>query len=356
MTVAHVNRIATVVPPHEIHGAFVSFAKTHLADERKRALFSRMAAKAGIERRYSVLSPSPSTGSDCVDGEGLYRRGAFPSTGERMRVFERHAADLAERAVAKLDLGYAALGRITHVVVTSCTGLYAPGIDSELAKRLSLSPSVERTMIAFMGCYAAVNALKLARHVVRSEPQARVLVVNLELCTLHLQETNDLEQVLSFLLFADGCAASIVSADPEGIALDRFHALTVPDTADLITWHIRDQGFDMHLGGRVPAAIARGLSEASSTITNGAPVGSIERWAVHPGGRSVLDAVAHGLGLEGASLVESRSVLAKFGNMSSATIMFVLEEILRAAAPGERGCGMSFGPGLTAETFLFHKA
>jgi predicted naringenin-chalcone synthase len=210
-------------------------------------------------------------------------------------------------------------------------------------------------MVGFMGCYAAINALKLARHIVRSAPESRVLLVNLELCSLHLQETNDIEQMLSYLVFGDGCAASVVSADPTGLAIDRFHAALVPDTRHLITWKIRDLGFDMFLSGRVPRAISHGLETAASAILDGASPEAIELWAVHPGGRSVLDAVEHGLGLEPDALSASRSVLARFGNMSSATVMFVLQSILGAAKNGQRGCAISFGPGLTAETMLFHK-
>ena len=143
-----------------------------------------------------------------------------------------------------------------------------------------------------MGCNAAMNALKLARHIVRSEASARVLIVNLELCTLHLQDTTDLEQMLSFLLFGDSCAACIVSADPLGLALDSFHAVLVPSTRrGLITWNIREGGFDMVLSGGVPAAIHDGLREHGNEILAGAPVVSIDLWAVHPGGRTVLDAV-----------------------------------------------------------------
>ena len=144
------------------------------------------------------------------------------------------------RSIAGLDLGTAAR-RITHVIVTSCTGFYAPGLDLAIVEQCGLDPSVERTMVGFMGCYAAVNALKLARHIVRSEPQSRVLVVNVELCSLHLAETHSLEQMLSFMVFADGCAASVVSADPRGLALDRFRSVLVPETRELITWKIGDQ-------------------------------------------------------------------------------------------------------------------
>src|ERR687897_541600 len=168
---------------------------------------------------------------------GFYRRGQFPGTAARMSLFESCALDLTERAVSALGLG-SELESITHLVVASCTGFTAPGLDQQLMERLGLNPSVERTMIGFMGCAAAVNALKVAHHIVRSEPAAKVLVVNLELCTLHLQETSDLEVILAALLFGDGCAASLVSAEPEGIALKDFRVVTIPHTRDLITWRI----------------------------------------------------------------------------------------------------------------------
>jgi len=242
---------------------------------------------------------------------------------------------------------------ISHVIVTSCTGLYAPGLDFEIIDHLGLRSSVERTTIGFMGCYAAMNALKLARHIVRSEPASTVLILNLELCTLHFQETPSVEQVLSFLVFSDGCAASLVSAQPTGLSIDSFAAVVIPDTRDLITWAIRDLGFDMLLSGRVPTEIARTLRTSVTDITGPEGTAGIDLWAIHPGGRSVLDAVEEGLGLRPGRLPASRHVLKCFGNMSSATIMFVLDEILRTAQPEQRGCAMSFGPGLTAETMLF---
>jgi predicted naringenin-chalcone synthase len=208
--------------------------------------------------------------------------------------------------------------------------------------------------VGFMGCYAAINALKLARHIVRSEPHARVLTINLELCTLHLHETAELEEILSFLLFADGCAAALVSADHVGVEMESFHAALVPDTRELIRWHIREQGFDMVLSGAVPGAIRTALTGARDAILGGA--NDIDLWAVHPGGRTVLDAVEEAFALPPVALSASRSVLHDYGNMSSGTVMFVLDRIMRAAERGQRGCAMSFGPGLVAETMMFRMA
>jgi alpha-pyrone synthase len=354
LVTAHINRIATAVPPHDVHNAFVGFARTLLDDPRARAVFDRMASRAQIAHRFSFLKPTADPEGIAVDASRLYARGHFPTTAQRMRLFETHAPTLAVQAVANLDLGREK-NEISHVIVTSCTGMYAPGIDLDLVQQCGLNPSVERTMVGFMGCYAAINAMKLAHHIVRSAPASRVLLVNIELCSLHLQEASSLEQMLSFLLFGDGCAASIVSADPTGLAIDRFHAALLPDTRHLITWKISDVGFDMFLSSRVPGAIAEGLGRVAGEILDGAAPESMDRWAVHPGGRSVLDAVERGLDLRPEALVASRSVLEQFGNMSSPTVMFVLRSILGNARSRERGCAISFGPGLTAETMLFHK-
>lgn len=206
-------------------------------------------------------------------------------------------------------------------------------------------------MIGFMGCYAAMNALRLARHIVRSEPRESVLILNLELCTLHLQETQELNEVLSFLVFGDGCAASLVSSEPIGFEIDSFQTTQIPNTRDLITWNVRDRGFDMLLSGRVPGEIGKALRADQAQIVGD---GRRHLWAVHPGGRSVLDAVEEALSLPAEYLAASRHVLSQFGNMSSATIMFVLRELMSSAQSGQSGCAMSFGPGLSAEMMYFH--
>ena len=356
MTTAYINRVATAVPPHDVHAAFRKFAQSLFRNDRHNALlFRRMAGKAGIEHRYSYLEPGNVPDGDAVDAEGFYVRGAFPDTAARMRRFEQDAPSLAQAAVERLALG-AERDRISHLLITCCTGFSAPGLDLEVVERCKLPSSVERTMIGFMGCYAAINALKLARHIVRSEPSARVLILNLELCTLHLKETAELEQVLSFLLFGDGCAACLVSAEPAGTALDSFQAVLVPGTRELITWNIRDFGFDMILSGQVPTVIHDALRDHRGDILDGAPIDTIDLWAVHPGGRTVLDAVERAFDLAPPALSASRDILRRYGNMSSATVMFVIENLLRSGARGQKGCAMAFGPGLIAETMLFRTA
>jgi alpha-pyrone synthase len=352
MTTAYLNRIATAVPEHDVHDSFVVFAEKMLADPRLRAIFRRMANRADIAHRYSFLDPKGDVRFSSNDANEFYRLGDFPTTSQRMQLFEQNAPMLMRKVVDRLAMSEEERGGITHVLVTCCTGLYAPGLDFEIVEHLELSPSVERTMVGFMGCYAAINALKLARHIVRSDPTAGVLMLNLELCTLHFQETQDLEQILSFLVFADGAAASLISAREHGLALDSFKAVMVPETRGLITWKIRGFGFDMLLSGQVPGELGRALREAELMAERD----GIDLWAVHPGGRSILDAVEQGLELPTDALAASREVLSCFGNMSSATVMFVLEKIMQQARSGQRGCAMSFGPGLTAETMRFHVA
>jgi alpha-pyrone synthase len=353
MQPVYVNRIATAVPTFDVHRKFLDYAPSLIPDERSRRLFRRMAERAQIEHRYSYVEPDPSP--DALDRTGFFPRGAFPDTAARMRFYEAHALRLAAEGLDSLDLP-SVRDSVTHLIVASCTGLYAPGLDLEIIDRYGLDPAVERTMVGFMGCQAAIPALKLAAHIVRSRADARVLVVNLELCTIHLQETDDLEQLLLFVIFADGCAASLVSAEPVGIEICGFRSAVLPASAGQMSWHIGSHGFRMWLDGAVPATIARGLPGHVRSLLRGADPREVGLWAVHPGGRSILDAVEDSLGLDAAALEASRGVLRDYGNMSSATVMFVLSRLMGEAGRGEgarTGCALAFGPGLTAEAMTF---
>jgi alpha-pyrone synthase len=350
MTPVFVNRIATAVPPHQVHDAFRLFAARQVANERDRRTFARMAERAQIAARWSVLEPSEplGTGTTC----GFYGIGNFPSTRTRMARYEDAAPALAQAALDRLGLDDEG-PRVTHLILATCTGFAAPGLDHWIIGRYGLPGHVERSVVGFMGCQAAINALKLAWHVVRSDPTARVLVVNLELCTLHLQDRSSLEQLLSFLIFADGCAAALVTAEPMGLRIDGFRATLVPEAADQITWRVGDEGFDMTLSGLVPFTLAHTLPGMMEDVLGGADAASIDLWAMHPGGRTILDAVEHGLDLPPGALAHSRAVLRENGNMSSATVMFVLRAMLEERIAGRRGCAMAFGPGLSAETMRF---
>jgi predicted naringenin-chalcone synthase len=342
-----INAIGTAVPTNDIHRAFIDWARARIHDRRTAALFDRMAGRAAIAHRWSVL-PVTADGGSPVGKDGFYA-GPMPGTAERMALYEDAAPSLALSAIAKLG----GLGRITHLVVASCTGFVAPGIDQILAARLGLDPAVERMLIGFMGCYAAITALKAARHIVRSEPDARVLVVTIELSTLHLQDAVDIEPLLAMLQFGDGAAAALVTAEGVGLTLDSPFAATIPNSADLIRWHIGNTGFAMHLSGQVPARLTEALAEPSTrhALTGGIETSAVDGWAVHAGGRSILDAVEQALSLSSDALAASRNVLTDYGNMSSATLMFVLARLF--ADKPRHGVALAFGPGLAAEGLRF---
>jgi predicted naringenin-chalcone synthase len=218
---------------------------------------------------------------------------------------------------------------------------------------LGLAPSVERTVLGFMGCYAGVTALRSAGHIVRSNPDARVLVVAVELCSLHLQPSDRLEQLLAMAQFADGAAAALVSADGDGLAIGKGLSLTLEESHELITWTIGDTGFAMHLSGEVPGRLVEALADAevAGLVTEGAEPSEIEAWAVHPGGRSIIDAVERGLSLPAEKLLPSRAVLREFGNMSSVAVLFVLERLMEQKP--NSGVALAFGPGLAMEGIRF---
>ena len=344
------NALATAVPGHDIHRAFIDWATPRIADERTRAIFTRMAARSGIEHRWSVLPPTPDGGSPVAPG-GFYDVPGLPPTSARMTAYARHAPALAMKAIAALGNALDP-ARVTHIVVASCTGFVAPGIDQIIARQLGLAPAVERVLIGFMGCYAGVTALRTARHIVRSEPGAVVLLVSVELSTLHLSLADAPEPLLAMLQFSDGAAAGIVSAAPHGLELGEGRSLALEDSAELIRWDIGDKGFEMTLSGEVPGRLRETLARPDVQRELFGDAGPPPLLAVHAGGRSVLDAVEHALGADPHALADSRSVLARFGNMSSATILFVLADMMARGARGD-GIAIAFGPGLAAEAIRF---
>ena len=353
-TIAHINAIGTATPGHDIHDAFIVWARARIDDPRAVKLFDRMAARSGIGHRWSVLPPTAGGGSPVANG-GFYAIDPHPGTAERMALYAEAAPALGIAAIealkARIDIA-----DVSHFVVASCTGFVAPGIDQIIAARIGLSPSVERLLVGFMGCYAAVAALRSARHIIRSDPAARVLVLCVELSTLHLQADTHIEPLLAMLQFGDGAAAALVTAEPQGFAIDAPFATTLPESTDLIRWDITDRGFAMHLSGAVPGRIAAALADRSfaDAATGGRAPGDIDGWAVHAGGRSILDSVEHALHLSADALADSRAVLRDYGNMSSATLMFVLARLLEQRVAN--GVALAFGPGLAAEGFGFRSA
>jgi predicted naringenin-chalcone synthase len=362
---AYLQHIGTAVPEHDIHAPFTALARTLLRGERDQLLFARMAERLGISHRYSVLRPGRLMAGE-IDADGFYRRGEFPGTAQRMTRFEQEAPRLALRAVRSMvgpaDAPSVARDRlldgVTHLILATCTGFVAPGLDVQLVDALGLRSDVQRTVIGFMGCAAALPALRTARQTVLADPSARVLVVNVELCSLHLHESHALEALLTFLLFGDAASAALVGSKPVGAELLDFRSQLLPDSRDMITWHIGDSGFLMHLSGQVPGRISEALKTErerrdDASLLRGLAPEAYALWAVHAGGRTVLDAVQTGLGLPSTALSTSRAVLQAVGNVSSTTVMFVLQRMLNEARPDALGQALAFGPGLSAEAMRF---
>ena len=278
-------------------------------------------------------------------------------------VVEDHALPLAVTAAQNClrQLPEVALSSITHLVTVSCTGMYAPGLDIELVQALGLQGSVKRTCINFMGCYAAVNALKLADACCRADVHARVLIVSVELCTLHFLKSPKKDGVVSNALFGDGAAAALVQARPAttgpSLALAVFHCGLEPDGREDMAWHITDVGFEMTLSSYVPKLIQRGIGHLTEGLLANLPVqrADIRHYAIHPGGRRILEVIEKELGLTHVDNCHAYQVLRDYGNMSSATVLFVLRDLLRTLTPAQAGEGVlsfAFGPGLTLEAML----
>ena len=285
---AYINHIGCAVPLYERQREFLDSLPRWAGPPEIVEKLQQLAAGARIDQRYTVL-PQPFGESEYP---GFYRPGAFPSTGERMKVYQREAPLLAARAVEHLQAMTGLLHGVTHLIVTSCTGFYAPGLDIDILRHAGLSPNVQRTIIGFMGCQAALVGLRNARQIVEGDSDAVVLMVNLELCSLHLQETPRMDRLVSFLLFADGCAASLITSRPSGLRIDECHSHLSLADADRMAWHIEDSGFAMTLDARLPARIRqwfRSNDELSKPDADSAQM----LWAVHPGGRLILLSLIH---------------------------------------------------------------
>jgi alpha-pyrone synthase len=345
---AYLNHIACAVPPHERQRVFIESLPLWAGSSDVVAKLKEIVANSHIDQRFTVL-PAP---FDTPSERGYYRVGAFPSTGERMKTYQREAPRLAVTTLDLLRRDAGSLAGVTHLIVTSCTGFYAPGLDVDIVRECGLSSKVQRTLIGFMGCHAALVGMRSAKQIIESDPEAMVLMVNLELCSLHLQQTDRMDRLVSFLLFSDGCAASLITARPEGLRLDSSTSHLSLADSERMAWHIEDSGFAMTLDARLPARI-RQWFRSSEELSQ---PGGAKLWAIHPGGRLILDSVQSVCGLSDEQMSFSRDVLRRYGNMSSASVMFVLRELMRAnaeAAGHLPGRAIAFGPGLTVETMDF---
>lgn len=335
-------------------------ARSFCAGEEDRLrLIPALYRRTGVETRHSVLLESD-------EGPPLSRQSFYPAaedgsrgpaTSLRMQEYERGAAPLAvdasRAALAEADISPS---RVTHLLTVSCSGFHAPGFDIALIRELGLKPQVARTHVGFMGCHGAFNALRVARAFLQADPRACVLVCAVELCSLHYQYGWDPDRIVSNALFADGAAALVACAgtrSEEDWRILASGSTIVKDTEDAMTWRIGDYGFEMTLSARVPDLIRRDVRPwlEGWLAEQGLTLESVGSWAVHPGGPRILSAFREGVGLKPDALAVSEQILARYGNMSSPTIVFIVDQLRRQQAP--RPClALGFGPGLTVEAML----
>jgi predicted naringenin-chalcone synthase len=315
--------------------------------------------QSGIETRYSAI---PDYGSTYAALHFLPKNAtaSYPSIDRRMALYKETALPLSIEAIKKCIDSHITPEKITHLITISCTGMSAPGLDLEIMEALQLSPTLFRTSINFMGCYAAIHGLKMAKLICDAEPDAQVMIVATELCTLHFQKEYTLENASSSLLFADGCAAVLVnnSNDPQSLHLESFYSKVAFQGKKEMAWEISSKGFLMTLSGYIPQLIKEDIEQliSEALAKKEMVLSDIQFWCIHPGGKKIIDVIEQKLSLSDLQTKFARKILAEYGNMSSPTILFVLKEIMESSIkPNENILGIAFGPGLTMETFSCKK-
>ncbi len=333
-----------------------SMQLTHDDERKLRTIFRA----TGIDNRYSVLADyGKSKDFDFYPNTPDFE--PFPSTQKRLEAFRDHALPLSLAAIEKMKTTSSFnLQQITHLIVVSCTGMYAPGLDIDLIKALNLPTTTQRTCITFMGCYAAFNALKVADAYCKADSNSKVLIVCTELCSLHFQKEPSENNLLANALFADGSAAVLVESRSEQsikLSLEHFHNDLAPEGEHDMAWSVGDLGFEMKLSAYVPGIIQSGIQQLTNSllkkITKG--IQDIKYVAIHPGGKKIVEVIEHKLNLSKEQNRHALEVLRQYGNMSSPTVLFVLNEIfkkLSSADDGERILSLAFGPGLTLESMV----
>lgn len=358
-----IHQLATHVPPNtatqdDLAIKFGEWAR----DPATARVIGHIFRKTGIQRRYSVLPDFTEPHRAELFREDSQGRLTEAGTQERNRVYGRHAAAISVQLARELldNASGFETRDVTHVITVSCTGFVNPGPDWALVTELGLPSTVERYNLGFMGCYAALPALRMARQFCLARPDAVVLIVCLELCSLHMQMQTTNDSILGNALFSDGAAAALVSArqpvgDQPVLALDGFMSAMAPEGQGEMAWEIGDRGFNLVLSSYVPDVISANLGRIVGDLLSprDLAIGDIDLWAVHPGGKAILDKFEKSVSLRPPQIAPSRAVLRDFGNMSSATILFVLQQMLEQPSTAERTvAAMAFGPGLTVECGL----
>ena len=331
-------------------------------DEKESRKLRYLYHHCGIDYRYSVIGDYSRAIHEWKFYPQTENLEPFPSLEQRMNWFHRYAAPLSVDAIRSCIDGKITEEAVTHLITVSCTGMSAPGLELQVMELMDLPKTIYRTAINFMGCYAAIHALKMADLICKSEPDAKVLVVCTELCTLHFQREATADNIASSLLFGDGSAAVLITGNKEkrkGLEIIDFYSEVVTKGKRDMAWDLSSSGFLMTLSGYVPELIEEDFDKLTQRALEKAGVqkNNIRHWAVHPGGKRILEAIHKSLGLQNGALDTSYQILKQFGNMSSATILFVLKNILeeirhRKPDSPELAMGAAFGPGLSMETFV----
>lgn len=356
----YIHSIATALPPHVAsQDQIADFMIGRLGmDDRMERKLKVLYRASGIQQRYSVLKDF----SQNLNGQSFFKeKASFPTAKPRMLLYQQHAIALARASCLKtFDLCELDKKSITHLITVSCTGMYAPGLDIQLIEQLGLNTSTERTSINFMGCYAAFNAMKVAQNIVAANKNAQVLVVCVELCSIHLQEKKDDENLLANAIFGDGAASLIVSAQPTSKALEMrsFYSDLALSSQKEMGWYIGDHGFEMKLSSKVPDVIKQGIGTLTDRLLAKIQltVSEIDFFAIHPGGKRILDVIEEKLHIAKNQNKYARHILKEYGNMSSPTVLFVLKAILddlNEKDDQKHLLSFAFGPGLTLESAVF---
>ena len=344
-----ISHIGTAVPAYAHQQTDIlkfMLEKTAFSSTEQR-MVKLMYGMSGIEQRHSVL---PDFGASPAKSKLFSLHEKMPDAVEdRLAVYDDNACKLAIDAIKDAKIN---VQEITHLITISCTGMSAPGLDIMLVKALGLNPELYRTSINFMGCYAAIHGLKQAHAIAESENDAKVLVVSVELCTLHFQEENTQDYITSNLLFADGAACMQINSQGGKWRIDSFFSKLFLEAENSMAWHVNSKGFLMKLDAEVPDMIFKNIAAFVHSALEKANIEISENigWLIHPGGRKILEATARALKLSNDDLKSSFSVLKNYGNMSSATLIFILKQMFDSDQKHLFLAG--FGPGITMESAL----
>ncbi len=353
--------IGTAVPAycHQQMDILLFMQQVYAAGEADKRKMNFLYRQSGIQQRYSVVPDY----SRPIHEWKFYPQSEslepFPSLEQRMGVYNKQAPLLSVDAIRDCLNHVHHPKNITHLITVSCTGMSAPGLDLQVMELMDFDKSIFRTSVNFMGCYAAIHALKIGDVICKADKEAQVLIVCTELCTLHFQRENTMDNITSSLLFGDGSAAVLLTADDselKGLHIGHFYSEVIPKGKRDMAWELSSSGFLMTLSGYIPELIQqdfyhileRALARENSNIRD------VTDWCIHPGGKRILEAIHKSLAFTNGQLNYSYEVLREFGNLSSASILFVLKKILQEKSKIRKLAGAAFGPGLTVETFTAH--